>query len=477
MRNYLPKFRPEWLWPLVGLAAAAAVWWTMPTWRPWLQGVTVESHEEEIAPAAGGGAEAVLVSAQARDNIGLETGPIAVGRFERTVEIPGIVVGRSGRTDVQIAAPLTGVVTAIHVVEGETVTSGTPLFDLRLTHEDLVQTQSEFLQTLGQLDVEQREIARLERAGSGVVAGKVVLERKYERDKLQARLAAQREALILHGLSAAMVQRIESGRGLMREIVVNAPSLHQDDSLHDPAERAFPSGAVQMTAAGGKPAPRPEEPESVEHEFVVRALAAGRGEAVEAGESLCVLSDYRQLFVEGRAFEQDAKQLTRAAEADRTVTVVPETDRETGAVSGLPIVYVANSVDTVSRALPFYVRLPNRVVRDRRDGERRFVIWRFKPGQRMQVLVPVEVWDEVIVLPVQAVAEEGAESFVFVEDGKSFVRRPVFVRYRDGRQAVLANDGSVFPGEVVARNAAHQLQMTLKNQAGGAVDPHAGHNH
>ena len=30
---------------------------------------------------------------------------------------------------------------------------------------------------------------------------------------------------------------------------------------------------------------------------------------------------------------------------------------------------------------------------------------------------------------------------------------------------------------VVAFTGAHQLQMALKNKAGGGVDPHAGHNH
>jgi hypothetical protein len=35
----------------------------------------------------------------------------------------------------------------------------------------------------------------------------------------------------------------------------------------------------------------------------------------------------------------------------------------------------------------------------------------------------------------------------------------------------------VFPGETVAQNGAHQLQMAIKNQSGGPVDPHAGHNH
>jgi hypothetical protein len=42
---------------------------------------------------------------------------------------------------------------------------------------------------------------------------------------------------------------------------------------------------------------------------------------------------------------------------------------------------------------------------------------------------------------------------------------------------VVANDGSIFPGDYVALSGAQQMQIALKNKAGGAIDPHAGHNH
>ena len=95
----------------------------------------------------------------------------------------------------------------------------------------------------------------------------------------------------------------------------------------------------------------------------------------------------------------------------------------------------------------------------------------------MQLLIPVETWKKQIVLPVEAVASEGAEQFVFQENGDHFDRRPVHVLYQDQLWAVIENDGSIFPGDKIAFAGAHQLQMALKNKAGGAVDPHAGHNH
>ena len=139
--------------------------------------------------------------------------------------------------------------------------------------------------------------------------------------------------------------------------------------------------------------------------------------------------------------------------------------------------YLANRIDTNSRTLHFYVCLPNEVTKDRRADGNRFVEWRYLPGQRLQLRVPVEEWPGQIVLPVNAVAREGAEYFVFQQNGDHFDRVPVHVKYKDQHSAVIENDGSLFPGDVVAMRGAHQMQMALKNKAGGGVDPHAGHSH
>jgi hypothetical protein len=103
--------------------------------------------------------------------------------------------------------------------------------------------------------------------------------------------------------------------------------------------------------------------------------------------------------------------------------------------------------------------------------------WKYRPGQRLQLRVPVEEWEQQFVLPVEALAQEGAEYYVFQENGDHFDRIPVHVKYKDQFSVVISNDGSLFPGDVIARRGAHQMQMHLKNQSGGAVDPHAGHNH
>jgi membrane fusion protein, heavy metal efflux system len=73
--------------------------------------------------------------------------------------------------------------------------------------------------------------------------------------------------------------------------------------------------------------------------------------------------------------------------------------------------------------------------------------------------------------------EDGAEMYVFRQNGDHFDRTPVHVVYRDHRGLVVANDGSLFPGDVIAAQGAYQMHLALKNKSGGGIDPHAGHSH
>ncbi len=410
-------------------------------------------------------ASSLHLSQQARHNIGLtddKLQPVKLGMFTRTLNIPARVVELPGRTKVHVVAPMTGVVAKVHVVQGEAVEPGTLLFKVRLTHEDLVQAQAAFLKTLGELDVEDREIVRLTKLDkSGVIAGKTLLARKYSKQKLQAVLNAHRESLLLHGLSQAQIDNIVSQRRLLRELEVRAPPL--------------PDHSTLLTKESAQPS----------HLFVVQTVDVNSGAMIQTGDTLAVLADLDELYVEGRAFEHDADEITHVAqmqaadEAGWDITAVRENNGHgPEIVEGLKIVYVDNSVESDSRAQRFFVSLRNEIVQERQTaGGPRFLTWHFKPGQRMQLRVPVEQWKDRIVLPVDAVAQEGAETFVFLENGDHFDRRPVHVEYQDQLWVVIANDGSLFLGDTVALTGAHQMQVALKNAAGGGVDPHAGHSH
>jgi hypothetical protein len=126
----------------------------------------------------------------------------------------------------------------------------------------------------------------------------------------------------------------------------------------------------------------------------IEELKVATGQHVDAGDPLCVLADHATLYVQGKAFEQDLALLEQVASSDRRVTAVVEgRGSERQMVPGLSIVYLANKVEPESRAILFYAELPNKIIRqqERTDGHK-FASWQFKPGQRVELLIPVERW-------------------------------------------------------------------------------------
>ena len=395
-----------------------------------------------------GASNSLEVTESALKNIGFEPVTIALSDFDKTLQLPATVVERPGRSQVQIPAPLSGVVTKIFAIEGESIEANAPIFELRLTHEELVTAQKEFLQSAENLDVINREIKRLEAISEGVLAGKRIIEQQYEKQKVEAALRAQREALVLHGISEEQIEKILSTRKLLKQLTVYAPS-------HPQSEKDF----------------------TEKHRYSIQSLPVKLGEQVESGEAMAVLSDHCMLYLEGRAFEGDVSVLRESLEKSWKLTARP-LDGSKGLIRDLEILYLADHIDPETRAFRFYAELPNSIALSRSGGnDKEFLYWKYRPGQKMEISIPVQRWEARIVVPAEAVVEEGAEKFVFIQNGNKFERRPIHVEYRDPSSVVIENDGSIFEGDVIAAKGAYQIQLALKNKSGGGVDPHAGHNH
>lgn len=238
-------------------------------------------------------------------------------------------------------------------------------------------------------------------------------------------------------------------------------------------------GAITLRAPAAAPAEQAPSGEPAATFWQVEDLKVEPGQHVDAGEALCALADHSLLYVEGKAFEQDVNALNHAAQQKWDIcALVDQGSPQPEEVCSLKLLYVGNRIDPESRLVSFFATLPNTRLRDDRPEEgKRFVSWQFRPGQRLQVRVPVEVWKEKMVLPVEAVIQEGPESYVFREDGDHFHRCAVQVEYRDQFHVVLGEKNEIWPGDSIAIQGAQQLHLAHKNQSGGAIDPHAGHNH
>ncbi|QDV78318.1 efflux RND transporter periplasmic adaptor subunit [Botrimarina mediterranea] len=444
------------------LVIAIAAFATKSQWMPLVNApgmAGADSLQEDAAdPHAGhdhgqaGHSEAASIELSDRGlkNIGFKPFVVEPTPYERVLTLPAIVVERPGGSQIHITAPLTGIVTQILAANGEAIEPGQPLFELRLTQEDIVNAQRDYLTTNANLEIVNREIKRLESLGEGVIAGKRILEQEYERQKLEVALRANEQAMLLHGLSDEQVAAIRQTGQLFRNLTVYAPE-HTDT----------------------------EEACRGPHLFTIQRLGVARGEQIEVGRELAVLADHCELHVEGIAFEDDAAEIREAARERKEVSArLLRGDSQGSLVRGLTIRYVADQIDPTSRALKVYLSLPNEVALDRTEGDsKRFLEWRYKPGQRMEIRVPVETWQDQLVLPVTAVVDEGAEVYAYRQNGDHFDQVPVHVIYRDQESVVIANDGALYAQDVVAGDGAFQMHLALKNKAGGGIDPHAGHNH
>jgi cobalt-zinc-cadmium efflux system membrane fusion protein len=398
----------------------------------------------------------IELSPQALKNVNARVEAIQLKTFERTINVPGMIVEIPGRSHRQVTAPLTGVVTRVYPTQGQEVRSGDPLFEVRLTHEELVEAQSALLRVSAQLDVERREVKRLREVNrSGGLAGARLLEHVYEQEKLEADLQARARGLQLHGLSEAQVDKILKQRQLVDRLTVYAPAADASEN---------PNSKIRSW--------------QFEHVQVVQ------GQHVSMGQQLAVLADLSHLYIEGKAFEEDTVYLRRVSHEGWKIKAFLRTDhRRPEIIKDLQIVYVASEIDAASRALPFYLKLKNELLSSPKHGDAAttggttFLNWRFRPGQRLRLEVPIKRSVEQIVLPTDAVVREGAENYVYQENGRFFEQRAVHVIDRDGDEVHIANDGSIYVGDRVATSGAYLIHLAIKNAAGSGADPHAGHSH
>ena len=429
-------------------------------------------HDEHGARAA----DRVKLSPQAQKNLGLDVDSPTPQEYWRTMLIPGVVVDRPGESDRGVTSKVAGVITAIKARPGDTVKAGEPLFTIQLASEFLQSAQTDLSKTARELEfaaAKRDRVANLVKQGTQ--SGAVLIEEENQVKRFTTQVQGYRRQLQVFGLTPEQVSRAEKGQ-VVTEVTVAAPG--------NAAAESAPAAVVASPGSGAEKAtPLPPL-------YELQELKVTLGEQVTAGQTLCLLANHQSLFVEGRAFKTEADALAAAAE-HKTPVRAEFADEVPGAWPArgpLTIHHLSNQVDPVTRTFAFYLPLDNQPRTFERDGTTHFV-WRYRPGQRVRLMVPVEKLLTLapdgktgilpFVFPAGAVVREGAEAFVFVQSGDVFIRKAVRVLHADRSDIVVANDGSVSEAEFVVRNQAAAINRALKAQAagGGGGDPHAGHSH
>ncbi|HQR43219.1 MAG TPA: hypothetical protein PLX97_11060 [Gemmatales bacterium] len=435
---------------LLGLAAMG--YFTRQHWLPLLQqhkaAEPIEAGETVI-PAG-----KVIVNEQAQQNLGLVAKPAVAQSFWKTIQVPGMVVDRPGYSDRNVVTPVTGIVTKVLHVPGDTIPPGEVLFTLKLLSETLHLTQTELFKNTQDIKLAEIQRKRLADAG-GAISESRIIEVDSQLSRLRVAAKAYRQELLNRGFGLDIIEGIAEGK-FINEVSIVAPPKGADANL--PNGKATPIVPTPLM-------------------YEVQELKVELGQQVQAGQTLCLLASHQLLAIEGRAFRDETTLLERSVKERWPVEVDFREDVTTGwppLDQTFRIGHMANTIDPVNRTFAFLVPLVNqsRVVE---DENRIQTLWRFRPGQKVRILVRVEKLDNVMVLPADAVAHDGPEAYVFSQNVNTFERKPVRIVYQERQAVVIANEGAFVAGTYLVQSGAAQLNRMIK--AGGTGVPKGYHIH
>lgn len=423
-------------------------------WRDWLA-ATSPANNTPTQPSPAQEVKVLKLGESARKNLDLIAKPIKPQSYWRTIQVPAVITDRPGFSDRGVTSPAVGAVAEVHAFPGDTVKTGDRLFTLRLFSEYLQNTQAELFKATRELQLIAEQKIRIDTGvQSGAISGARMVELENQGKRQSAAVQGFRQDLLTRGLTTKQIDGVAEGQFVSTiEVVAPPPSKSLQDSTLSASNALSTSTPLDQL------------------KYEVQELRVELGQQVQAGQLLSMLSNHQQLYIEGHAFKREASLLSNVAEKNWTVEAeFAEDDGEPWPKVNqrLVIRHLANSIDPESRTLSFFVPLENQSRSYEKDGQY-FSVWRFRPGQRVRLHIPVEELNDVLVLPTAAIVREGPEAFVFQQNGDLFNRIAVNVLCQDRLQVVIANDGSVTPGLYLAQNSAAALNRVLKAQAASGM--------
>jgi membrane fusion protein, heavy metal efflux system len=391
------------------------------------------------------------LGSEARANLGLIVKPLRLQSYWRSIEIPATIVDRPGISDRGVTSPAVAVVAEIHAYPGQTVRPGDRLFTLRVFSEYLQTAQTELVRAV-------REVQLLKETRNRIVGateqGSLPAIRLIEVDndirRQSSLIESNRQNLLTRGFSPSQIDGVAEGKFVSTIEILAPPAAATADSTGQPNDGSPPQSTIT---------------------FEVQDLRVDLGQQVQAGQLLGYLANHESLYIEGHAFKREASSLEETARIKRAIQVDFSDDSRDAwptMEQQFYISHLANTVDTESRTFSFYIPLSNQS-RILANNAAQSLSWRFRPGQRARLSVPVEEFTDVLVLPREALVREGPEAFVFQQNGDLFHRRSVRLLHEDRSSVVIASRGEVAPGYYIAQNSAASLNRILKSQqASGA---------
>ena len=438
-----------------------------------------DGHNHAGPPDAAGETDHVELTATSQQSMGLQTGRIAYQEYQSTFDLPAFVREIPGASDLHVSSRFAGLVKRVFISEGQTVRPGQPVLEIDLTGDLLATAQSELLDALQQISIVEQEITRLEpTVRSGGVANKTLIQKKYDRDLLAAKVETKSQELLVRGISQPQIDEMIGSKKLLRTVTITVP------------ENLIPP----QLNAGGMLDHAPEA-------FVVERLLAKPGTMTNVGDSICELSFHAVVVVEGQAYEKDLPRIRQAISDQVPLHISIGPDGLEEHIPHQRIAFLSNHVDAETNTYPFYLYLNNESLVQTAYGDQdtNFISWKWKPGQRAHVEVPDQQFQKCVVIRAHALAIDGLNHYVFrwmessstttahedepmepEEDDHELLDEyqaiEVVVRHMDRYHVVIEKGDRLNVGDRIAFNNAGQLLFAMQAGSGGGHDHHD-HSH
>jgi len=309
--------------------------------------------------------------------------------------VPGTVMSNAYR-DTKVNALVGGIVRQVTVELGASVRRGAPL--AVIFSGELADAQMKYVSMQAMLEADHQKLERTQKlVALGSASRQELEEVTAVHTGHETEVAAARQRLLLLGLSADRVGKLESASQVVSEVTVSSPA----DGL-------------------------------------VISRAVNPGQVINAGQELFVVTDLSTVWVIGDLYERDFSRVRVGSPATVTIASMP------GRTLKGSVAYIDPRVDAPTRTAKVRVEVPNR------GGDLRL-------GMFVTVSFETGAAERIIVVPRAAVQTLGDRAVVYIpvngEEGK-FIERTVklgapigeFVPVLDGLKAgdKVVTDGSFF---------------------------------
>jgi RND family efflux transporter MFP subunit len=442
---------------------------------------------------------------------------VATQTIEQVLNIPGVVKVPPDRVAL-VTSRLPARIEKVYVNVGDVIKQGAPLLDLRSTEveklqvdllrtvkslsiveqsyartkeltsntvlTELEQLQQELIKAHGALQLATAAVERTQQLSDKVLPRKDLLAAQTEQQHARSTYDAALRKLRTYGVTEAQIRTILNG-GLDKSVLTNLglspqAAVQKYLVLGKPSElfaleadyrqkqgeveslkrqlQILGFSAASITTLLQRGVPDPILTLTAPISGAISARQATPGAVVEATEKLLELIDTSRVWVEGDVVEHLLTAVRPGQQARVRVAAYPEVVF-TGTVRTL-----GRTVDPDKRTVHLWIEVPNP------QGQ-------LLPEMFATVTLITQVATDSLAVPLRAILTEGAEQFVFVENGDTYVRQNIVSGLKDDRYVEI-RDG-LFPGDRIVVRGGYELNAvrTVAAQQGQGGDGHAGHTH